>query len=276
MRRVLQAAVSRHAHDGRELAPRALGGELPRERVVGEVDVEDLGQPLAQPGIGDGHDRLDPAFEVAGHEIGGADEVLGGLGIGAEAVDARVLEEPPDDRTHPDRLRQAGHPGPEAADPADEQVDLGAGGRRRVERVDHRRVDEAVHLQGDPPGRPLLGFARDALAERTAEMRGRDEQLAVVALAAVAGEVVEEVGEVGAEVGIGGEQTRCLRRGARSAGCSCRCRRGSSGGCRRPPGARRAGPWRASSARRGRRRRARRLLRGRGPVRCWPARRTAP
>ena len=37
-------------------------------------------------------------------------------------------------------------------------------------------------------------------------MRGRDQQLAVVGLAAVPGEVVEEVGEVGAEVGIGGEQ----------------------------------------------------------------------
>ena len=49
---------------------------------------------------------------------------------------------------------------------------------------------------------------RSAIA--AAQVRGRDEQLPVVALAAVAGEVVEEVGEVGAELGVGGEQAEVL------------------------------------------------------------------
>ncbi len=75
--------------------------------------------------------------------------------------------------------------------------------------------------------------------------------------AAVAGEVVEQLGEVGAELGVGREHAEVLVDGARSSGCSCRCRRGSSGGCRRPPGARRAGPWRGSSGRRARTPRAR-------------------
>ena len=73
---------------------------------------------------------------------------------------------------------------------------------------------------------------------------------------AVAGEVVEQLGEVGAELGVGREHAEVLVDASRSSGCSCRCRRGSSGGCRRPPGARRAGSWRASSARRARTRRA--------------------
>ena len=134
--------------------------------------------------------------------------------------------------------------------------------RRVVERVDERGVDEAVHLQRDAARRALLGLrARCARQMRAAQVRGRDQQLPVVALAAVAGEVVEQVGEVGAELGIGGEQADVLVEVARSSGCSCRCRRGSSGGCRRPPGARRAAPWRGSSARRGRTRRARPPLR---------------
>ena len=45
---------------------------------------------------------------------------------------------------------------------------------------------------------------------RPAQVRGRDEQLAVRTLAAVAGEVVEELGEVGAELGVGGEQAEVL------------------------------------------------------------------
>ena len=126
------------------------------------------------------------------------------------------------------------------------------------------------------PWRAERGLRRDALAQRVAQVRGRDQQLAVVALVAVAGEVVEQVGEV-VRRGRGRRRTaRCPRRGARSSGCSCRCRRGSSAGCRRAPGARRAAPWRGSSARRARTRRARRLLPARVHARCWPPRRSAP
>ena len=75
------------------------------------------------------------------------------VGLGAEAVDARVLEEPADDRAHADRLRQPGHARAQAADPADDEVDLTAGVRRVVERVDHLGVDEAVHLHHDAAAR---------------------------------------------------------------------------------------------------------------------------
>ena len=94
---------------GRDLVPRAVGRELPREHVVGEVELEHLGEAGAQPGVGDRRERLDAAVEVAGHEVGRTDEVLGGFGVGAEAVHPGVLEEATDDRPHADVLGQAGH-----------------------------------------------------------------------------------------------------------------------------------------------------------------------
>ena len=74
--------------------------------------------------------------------------VVAGL---AEPEDPRVLEVAADDRAHRDALRQAGHAGPQAADAAHDEVDARARGRRRVQLVDHLRVDERVHLHRDAP-----------------------------------------------------------------------------------------------------------------------------
>ena len=48
---------------------------------------------------------------------------------GAEAIDAAVLEEAPDDRLHPDVLGQARNSRPQAADAAHDEVDRDAGAR---------------------------------------------------------------------------------------------------------------------------------------------------
>ena len=56
---------------------------------------------------------------------------------------------------------------------------LRAGLRRRVERVDHLRVDELVHLEDDAAARPRL--PPDQLADAPTQVMRRDEQLAVVA-----------------------------------------------------------------------------------------------
>ena len=61
-------------------------------------------------------------------------------------------------------------------------------------------VDDRVHLHRDAPVGP--GLAADQLLQRRAQVRRRDDELAVLARHAVAGEVVEELAEVGAEVGI--------------------------------------------------------------------------
>ena len=77
----------------------------------------------------------------------------------AEGEDARVLQEPADDRFDPDVLRQAFNARPQAADAADHAHHLHAGGRGLIQLVDQRLVDQAVELEPDA-GR--LGGAREA------------------------------------------------------------------------------------------------------------------
>ena len=203
---LLEPALGGPPRHRRLLVPAAVGAHLPRQRVVGQVRGEELGEAGAEPGIGDRRQRLDPAVEVPGHEVGRTDEVLGLHRVGTEAVDPGVLEEPADDRSHPDGLRQPRDAGAETADATRDEVDRHAALRRRIQRLDHARVDERVHLHRDATTRALRRFTLDAVDHRLANVRRRDEQLAVEDLVAVAGEVVEQVGEVGAEVGVGGEQ----------------------------------------------------------------------
>ena len=187
--------------DRRHLAPRAVGLERPREHVVGEVELEDLVEPGAQAAVGDAQHRLDAPVEVARHEVGRADDVLGVVVAGlAEAEDPRVLEVATDDRPHGDVLGQAGHAGAQAADAAHDEVDPRARRRRRVELVDHLGVDERVDLHRDLAAG--LRLPADELAQLVAQVHRRDEQPAVLARPAVAGEVVEQLREVGAEIGI--------------------------------------------------------------------------
>src|SRR5205807_10292346 len=97
------------------LGPLAVGAERPGERVSGHVDVEDLLEPGAQVVVCDRRESLHAAVEVAGHEVGRADEVEA-LGARAEAVDPGVLEIAADDRTHSDVLRKARRARTQAAD----------------------------------------------------------------------------------------------------------------------------------------------------------------
>ena len=172
--------------------PGAVGFEAPRERVVGEVELEDLVEAGAQPAVGDAQHRLDAAIEVAGHHVGRSDDVLGVVAPGcAEPEDARVLEEPADDRAHGDALGHAGNAGAQAADAAHDDVDARAGDRRGVELVDDLRVDERVHLHRDHAAG--TGLAADQRPELVAQVHRRDEQPAVLAGPAVAGQVVEQL-----------------------------------------------------------------------------------
>ena len=63
------------------------------------------------------------------------------------------------------------------------------------------------------PASPSSAWLVDAVGDGAAQVCGRDQQLPVLALVAVAGEVVEQVGEVGAELGVGGEQPEVLVEG---------------------------------------------------------------
>ena len=74
-----------------------------------------------------------------------------------------------------------GTPGPQAADAADDQVDLHAGLAGRVEPVDHCRIDQRVQLGPDRrrPARAGVGdLGVDQLDEAVAQVERRDRRSA--------------------------------------------------------------------------------------------------
>ena len=184
-----------------------VGAQFPRQGVVLAVDVEDALEPVDQLLVGDGRQRFDSAVEVARHEVGRPDVVLAPPAL-AEAVDPGVFEVAAHDRTHGDGLGQAGYTGPQAAHAAHDEVDLRPRLRRPVEGIDHIVVDEVVHLHDDAAVGARLLF--DETQDLLAQLEGRDEELVVVDLAAVAGEIVEQLGQVLAEGRVAGEQPDVL------------------------------------------------------------------
>src|SRR4029450_5620670 len=80
------------------------------------------------------------------------------------------------------------------------------GARRPGEGVYDLGVDQRVHLGDDaaPPG-PGLGLSADQAQQGGPHPFGGDQQALVVDVAAVPGEVVEQVGQGGADGGVGGE-----------------------------------------------------------------------
>src|SRR6202158_1110020 len=106
-----------------------------------------------------------------------------------------------DQGTDADSFRQPGHTRLEAADAAHDQSTPGAGLRRSVQRVDHFWIDKVVDFDHDSPFR-LQSLVLDQLEHPGSKRRRSDEELAVFALAAVASEVVEELGDVCSHVWI--------------------------------------------------------------------------
>ena len=101
------------------------------------------------------------------------------------------------------RSDRPGIPGPQAADAAHDQVDRHAGLAREVELLDQRPVHQAVHLGDDargPARAGVLGLAPDA--RRGSPSRrpvGATSRWRKPARARVAGQQVEELGDVLAE-----------------------------------------------------------------------------
>ncbi len=140
-----------------------------------------------------------------------ADTVLVGR---AEVQEPGVFQELAEDRAHRDVLAQAGLAGAQRADPADHDVHRYAGLRGPVAGVDDRLVHQRVRLEPDP-GPGLAGAVRldlvvDPADDAAADPVGGDEQAPVRGLARVAGERVEQVGEVGADRRVGGEHADVL------------------------------------------------------------------
>ena len=85
--------------------------------------------------------------------------------------------------------------------------------RRRVELVDDLRVDEVVELEPNPR---MLSLGRgggdraDLVDEPAAKRERRDEQLAERLRPPEAGDVVEEIGDVGRDLLVGREDAEVL------------------------------------------------------------------
>ena len=107
-------------------------------------------------------------------------------------------------RPHPDPVAESGDPRLEAALTSDDQVDVDTGLRCLIELLGHADIDQAVHLENHPtlPGRD---FVVDERLETGPQLIRCDQQLAVADLAPVPGEMVEQVGDIGADLRIGGE-----------------------------------------------------------------------
>ena len=99
----------------------------------------------------------------------------------------------------------------QAADAAHDEVDLDAGLRRAIERVDHLGVDERVHLADDarrPAGRARAPpRARSARGSASRMFTGATSSLRYSRWREIAGERVEQIAHVGADRRAAGEQT---------------------------------------------------------------------
>src|SRR4029450_12618476 len=96
----------------------------------------------------------------------------------------------------------------ETAGGAHDQIDVGAGRARLVQRLDHPDVGEVIDLEYDPAARVRL--PPDELRDPRAERGRGHQQPAVGALLAVPGEEVEQVGGIGGDVLVGCEQPDVL------------------------------------------------------------------
>ena len=121
---------------------------------------------------------------------------------GAEAVDARMLEEAADDALHVDVLGEARNARPQAADAAHDEVDLHAGLARLVERVDDLAVDQRVHLHPDggrAPGLGVVHLLADVVEDARADAVRADRHRLELGGLGIAGDEVEDARHVAAD-----------------------------------------------------------------------------
>ncbi len=225
-------------------------------------------------------EQLHARVEVARHQVGRADVVARARRRGGSRRSASARGSGPTTETTRMFSLTPGTPGPQAADAADVEVDPHAGLRRLVEGLDAARVHERVHLHHDP-----RVLARRVRLDRAARSRSRNQSRmwsgATTALR-YSGERAAPVSELNRSAtsavisAVAGEEAEVLVQprglGVVVAGADVHV----VAHARRPRGAPRAAPWRASSAPAGRAPRARPPPPARAPSRCCGARRSAP
>src|SRR5438552_247035 len=121
---------------------------------------------------------LDPAVEVAVHQVGRTDPVLRGT-IVREIEDPGMLEKATEDRPNGDVLGQPGDAGPDRAECPHQQLDANPGHRRTVKRIDSQLVDQVVGLYLYPCVLAVLlvqDLSVDALDQSGADALWRDQE----------------------------------------------------------------------------------------------------
>src|SRR3984957_10045659 len=206
-RQPFEFALGREVVHRLQSAPTPIRTEDPREEVVAPGDFEGFEQLLLQRTVLDRHLYFDAAVEVALHEVRRT-EPDGKLRIArsAEDQDSRVLQELTHQAVHGDVLRESGDARTQRAEGADFKTDLDAGRTRLVERVDDRRVREAIHFHGDAARWPAVALAIDELDHLRSRRERTHHDLLVLTDSRKTREEVEELAHVFADCRIGGQQ----------------------------------------------------------------------
>ena len=160
-------------------------------------------------GFFDGDHGLDATFEVALHPVRGSDVVLG-LAAVVEVENSCVLEEAADDADDAHLLGQPRDPRSQPAGIPDDQVHRDTRAGCLVEGPSGVGVLEGVELEDDSrllAGVKVVDLTLDLLEQGGLQHHRRREELLVLAPRLVAGrEVVEELGQILADLFVTGEE----------------------------------------------------------------------
>jgi hypothetical protein len=159
-------------------------------------------------GVQNREDYLDAAVKVAGHEIGAAEENEWIPPV-SEDIDAAMFEETVYDASNLDVFAQSGDTGPEAADPADEQLDGDSFLRAGVERLDDLWVHEGIGFDKDSgrsTGTVVGRFPVDEFEEAGGKIKGGNEEFVEVGGFRHSRENVKKGSDFGSQGGATGEQ----------------------------------------------------------------------
>ena len=127
-----------------------------------------------------------------------------------------MLEIAAKDASHANVLAHARHSRTQAAQAAHEQINLHASLAGTIQRVDHLRISDRVHLGGDATLTAERHLMLDEIDQLIAHVAWSDNQRLKLNRSAVTGEVIEQLRHIGADRRIAGEKanvlvkTRCL------------------------------------------------------------------
>ena len=175
-------------------------------------------------GVENREDHLDAAVKVAGHEIGAA-EKNEWIPPVSEDIDAAMFEETVHDASNCDVFAQSGDTGPEAADPADQELNGDSFLRAGVERLDDLWVDEGIGFDKDSgrsTGTVVGRFPVDEFEEAGGEIKGGNEKFVEVSSFRHSRENVEKGSDFGSQGGATCEETEvCVKAGSTGMVVSC-------------------------------------------------------